>query len=133
MEYALLSRVNSTGQGLPRYHLLELRGTALRHFRFASTGVDYADEIKEIDLRLSDMKVKVKLFGILGQRFPGYQHEQGMDVEIPDGARVKDLLAHLEFSKSFAGVVAVEGELLSADAGLDNGAEVNIFQSAFGG
>jgi len=79
------------------------------------------------------MKAKVKLFGILGQRFPGYQHEQGMDVEIPDGARVKDLLAHLEFSKSFAGVVAVDGQLLAQDAGLDNGAEVNIFQSAFGG
>jgi sulfur carrier protein ThiS len=56
-----------------------------------------------------------------------------MDVEIPDGARVEDLLAHLEFSKSFAGVVAVGGELLSADAGLGNGTEVSIFQSAFGG
>ncbi len=79
------------------------------------------------------MKIKVKLFGTLGKRFPGYQHEQGMDIEIPDGATIKDLLAHLEISKSFAGVVAVEGKLLSADAGLDNGAEVNIFQSAFGG
>ena len=32
-----------------------------------------------------------------------------------------------------AGVVAVGGELLSADAGLGNGTEVSIFQSAFGG
>jgi len=79
------------------------------------------------------MKVKVKLFGVLGQRFPGYDHEQGMDVEIPDGARVKDLLAHLEISKSFGGVVAVEGKLLDEDAILGNGAEVNIFQSVFGG
>ncbi len=79
------------------------------------------------------MKIRVKLFGILGQRFPGYHHEQGMDVEIPDGARVKDLLAHLEISKSFGGVVAVEGKLLSEDAILGNEAEVNIFQSVFGG
>ncbi|MBW1944852.1 MAG: MoaD/ThiS family protein [Deltaproteobacteria bacterium] len=79
------------------------------------------------------MKIRVKLFGILGQRFPGYHHEQGMDVEIPDGAMVKDLLAHLEISKSFGGVVAVEGKLLSEDAILGNGAEVNIFQSVFGG
>ena len=56
-----------------------------------------------------------------------------MEVEIPDGASVKDLLAHLEISKSFGGVVAVEGKLLSEDAGLENGAEVNIFQSVFGG
>ena len=79
------------------------------------------------------MKIRVKLFGILGQRFSGYHHEQGMDVEIADGARVKDLLAHLEISKSFGGVVAVEGKLLTEDARLDNGAEVNIFQSVFGG
>ena len=79
------------------------------------------------------MKVKVKLFGILGQRFPGYHYEQGMDVEIPDGARVKDLLAHLDISKSFGGVVAVESKLLAEDAILGNGAEVSIFQSVFGG
>lgn len=79
------------------------------------------------------MKVTVKLFGILGRRFPGYHHEQGMDVEILDGARVKDLLAHLEISKSLGGVVAVEGKLLAEDAKLGNGAEVNIFQSVFGG
>ncbi len=69
----------------------------------------------------------------MGKRFPGYHHEQGMDVEIPDGARVKDLLAHLEISKSFEGVVAVEGKLPTEDARLGNGAEVNIFQSVFGG
>jgi len=79
------------------------------------------------------MRVNVKLFGTLGQRFPGYHHEQGMAVEIPDGARVKDLLAHLKISKSFGGVVAVEGKLLAEDAGLGNGANVNIFQSVFGG
>ena len=79
------------------------------------------------------MNIKVKLFGTLGKGFPGYDHEQGMDVEIPDGARVKELLAHLEISKSFGGVVAVEGKLLPEDAKLGNVAEVNIFQSAFGG
>lgn len=79
------------------------------------------------------MEVRIKLFGTLGQRFPRYQHEQGMDVEIPDGARVKDLLAHLEISKSSGGVVAVEGKLLSKNASLDNGADVSIFQSVFGG
>ncbi|MBW1705359.1 MAG: MoaD/ThiS family protein [Deltaproteobacteria bacterium] len=79
------------------------------------------------------MKLKVKLFGTLGKRFPGYHHERGMDVEIPDGARVRDLLAHLNISKSFGGVVAVEGKLLAENAILGNGAEVNIFQSVFGG
>ena len=41
------------------------------------------------------MKVKVRLFGTLSQKFPGYDSVKGLEVEIPDGARVKDLLAHL--------------------------------------
>ena len=45
----------------------------------------------------------------------------------------KGLLARLEISKSSGGVVAVEGRLLSEDDRLFNGAEVNIFQSVFGG
>lgn len=79
------------------------------------------------------MKVRVKLFGTLGQRFPGYQHEQGMDVEIPDRARVRDLLACLEISISNRGVVAVGGRLISEDTELDEGLQVSIFQSVFGG
>jgi len=38
------------------------------------------------------MKMRVKLYGTLSQSFPGYQHSQGIEVEIPDGATVKDLL-----------------------------------------
>ena len=51
------------------------------------------------------MEIRVKLFGTLSQRFPGYQPENGMEVEIQDGATVLDLLAHLEISKSQGGVV----------------------------
>ena len=79
------------------------------------------------------MKVKVKLFGTLGKRFPGYHHEQGMDVEIPDGARVKDLLAHLDISPSQGGIVSVDTRLMKPNDKLQNGALVNIFQPVFGG
>ena len=79
------------------------------------------------------MKIKVTLFGILGQRFPGYHHEQGMDVEIPDGARVRDLLAHLKIRNSQNGVVSMEGRILRADDSLEGGAIVQIFQAVHGG
>lgn len=79
------------------------------------------------------MKVEVKLFGILGQRFPDYHHEHGMEVEIPDGARVKDLLAHLEISTSQGGIVSVDTRLMKPNDKLQNGALVNIFQPVFGG
>ena len=57
------------------------------------------------------MKVKVRLFGTLGQQFPGYDPAKALEVEIPDGARVKDLLAHLGIPEVKGGVAAVEGLL----------------------
>jgi len=44
------------------------------------------------------MKMRVKSYGALSERFPGYQHSQGIEVEIPDGAMVKGLLAPLGIS-----------------------------------
>ena len=46
------------------------------------------------------MKVRVKLFGTLSQRFPGYEDKRGIEVDIPDGAMVKDILAYLKITKS---------------------------------
>jgi len=79
------------------------------------------------------MKVRVKLYGTLSQRFPGYQHSQGVEVEIPDGATVKDLLAHLEISESQGAVVIVEGRILKADDKMQPGVPVNVLQAIGGG
>jgi sulfur carrier protein ThiS len=79
------------------------------------------------------MKVRVKLFGTLSQRFPGYQHSQGMEVEIPDGAMAKDLLAHLEISESQGATVIAEGRVLKADDKMPGGVPVNILQAIGGG
>lgn len=79
------------------------------------------------------MKVRAKIFGTLSQRFPGYEAKRGIEVDIPDGAMVKDLLAHLEITKSQGGIVAVEGRILRADDKLRNGASVHVFQAVHGG
>ena len=79
------------------------------------------------------MKVRVNLYGILRQRFPGYQHSQGIEVEIPDGATVGDLFDLLEISKSQGAVVAMEGRILREDEEIRRGAPVNIFQAIRGG
>jgi sulfur carrier protein ThiS len=79
------------------------------------------------------MKVRVKLYGTLGQRFPGYQHSQGLEVDIPDGATVKDLLALLEISESQGAVVIVEGRVLKADDKMRCGVQVNVLQAIHGG
>jgi sulfur carrier protein ThiS len=79
------------------------------------------------------MKMQVKLYGTLGQQVPGYQHSQGIEVEVPDGARVKDLLAHLSISESQGAVVAMEGRLLKADDTIRGGAPLHVLQPLPGG
>jgi sulfur carrier protein ThiS len=79
------------------------------------------------------MKVRVKLYGTLSQRFPGYRHSQGIEVEIPDRATVKDLLALLEISGAQGAVVIMEGRVLKADDKMRRGVPVSVLQAVRGG
>ena len=79
------------------------------------------------------MNVTVKLFGTLGQFIPRYDHDRGINVQISDGARLRDLLAHLEIHGAKGIIVAREGKLLKPEDELENGGSVQIFQSVFGG
>jgi sulfur carrier protein ThiS len=79
------------------------------------------------------MKVRVKLFGALSQRFSDYQHSQGIEVEMPEGATVKDLLALLEISETQGTVVIAEGRILKADDKVRCGVLVNVLQAVYGG
>ena len=79
------------------------------------------------------MKVRVRLYGTLSQRFPSYQHSQGMEVEIPDGATVQDLLDLLDLSESRGEVVIAEGRALRADDSIQRGVPLSIMQTIGGG
>jgi|APSaa5957512622_1039677.scaffolds.fasta_scaffold20360_3 sulfur carrier protein ThiS len=79
------------------------------------------------------MNITVTLFGTLGQHLPGDNRTQGMDVDIPDGTRMKDLLAHLGMRAPKGVIAASEGRLLKEEDELENGSSVQIFQSVFGG
>ena len=79
------------------------------------------------------MKVRVGIFGTFRQRFPSYQPSQGMEVELPEGATVKDLLALLDLSESQGAVVIAGGRALKADAKLQRGVPVNVMQAIDGG
>lgn len=56
-----------------------------------------------------------------------------MDVEIPDGARVRDLLRHLELSVLKGCVVAVGGRIVKPTDVLGNGTTVVVLQAGAGG
>jgi sulfur carrier protein ThiS len=79
------------------------------------------------------MKVRVRLFGTYGQRFPNYQPSQAIEVEIPEGATVKDLLTLLDLSESPEAVVIAEGRVLKADDRVQHGVPVNVMQAIAGG
>jgi sulfur carrier protein ThiS len=79
------------------------------------------------------MKVKVRLYGTLSQRFPGYQPALGTEVEIPDGAMVRDLLTLLGIPESQRAVVIVEGRILKAEDRMRGGVPVSVLQAIGGG
>jgi hypothetical protein len=79
------------------------------------------------------MTVIVKLFGTLSTRFHEYDPAVGMEVDLPDGAMVGSLLERLGFSSAEAGVAIVNGKPQKADSALQEGAQVCLFNIAFGG
>ena len=79
------------------------------------------------------MKLKIRVFGTLTGRFPNYDPEKGIDVEISDGARVKDLLAQLKITEPEPGIVVAEGRVRGGDEQLQDTWTVDILQSIIGG
>lgn len=79
------------------------------------------------------MKLMVKLHGTLRQHFPDYQPSQGIEVEIPQGATVKDLLKCLNIADSHRPVIIVNGLVLKEEDQIPDGTAVDVFQSLQGG
>ncbi|SDU41132.1 MoaD/ThiS family protein [Desulfobacula phenolica] len=79
------------------------------------------------------MKIRIKLFGTLGQNFPGYDSLKSMDVNIPDDARVNDLLAHLGIPDTSNYLVIMNKTIAKSTDRLIHGATLHIFQAMAGG
>lgn len=79
------------------------------------------------------MKVRVRLFGTYSQRFANDRPLQAIEVEIPEGATVKDLLALLDLSESQGAVVIAKGRVLKTDDRIQRGVPVNVMQAIGGG
>ena len=79
------------------------------------------------------MKIRVRLFGTLGNNFPDHEPGVGFEIEIAEHAKVGDLLVQLKIGKSDGAVVAMNGRIMEPDDILPGGAVVHVFQSVFGG
>ena len=79
------------------------------------------------------MKVKVRLSGTLGKRFPDHDPLNGFEIEISEGASVGSLLDQLDIPKSRIGLVSVADRLVKPDKILKQGDVIRIYQPIFGG
>ncbi len=79
------------------------------------------------------MKVKVRLFGTLGKKFPDHDPLNGFEIEIPKDASVSDLINQLDIPKSKIGLVSVQGRLVQAGEILKTGDYIRIYRPIFGG
>jgi len=79
------------------------------------------------------VKVRVKLYGTLGERLTPVERADGVEVEIPEGAMVGDLLSRLGISPARGTVVIVDGHVLAADDEVRPGVLVSLFQAIGGG
>ena len=79
------------------------------------------------------MKARIKLYGNLRKYYPDYNSTSGIDIEIPDGTKIRDLIQMLNISKDSVGIVSMDGILVKAGDHVNEGAEVKIFQPISGG
>ena len=79
------------------------------------------------------MNIQVRLFGTLRKRYPGYDPAKGLEVELPDRARVGDLLARLGLSEGNKAVVSVDSVIRGPQDELFEGAVVHVLQAVYGG
>jgi sulfur carrier protein ThiS len=79
------------------------------------------------------MKVTVKLFGTLSRGFPAYDPDKGLEVEVREGANVRDLVEELKISEVKGSVVTAGGKVLHLEDPLEDGVAVHLLQAAYGG
>jgi sulfur carrier protein ThiS len=79
------------------------------------------------------MKITVKLFGALKRKIPDYRLDKGLEMDIPEGSKVADLLALLGIPASPGATVIMEGRVLPAEEKLPNDALINLFHVMYGG
>jgi sulfur carrier protein ThiS len=79
------------------------------------------------------MKINVRLFGTLGNKFPEHDPIRGFEVEVPEDATVGDLINKLDILKSNIGIVSIDGRLVATTKKLEKGNFVRMYHPISGG
>ena len=79
------------------------------------------------------MKIQLRLYGTLGDDLPDHDRLTGMEVEIPEGSNVGDLIDHLAIPRKKVGIVSVDGSLVKESITLFSDNLVRMYQPISGG
>ena len=79
------------------------------------------------------MKVTGKLYGTLTAEVSDYQHVQGLELDLPEGSSVGDLLDNLGIPQSKRPAAAIDGRIRQTDDRISDGAQIHVFQAVHGG
>jgi len=80
------------------------------------------------------MKVHIRLFGTLGNKFPDHDPLKGFALEVPEGSTVEDLIEKLDIPpQSKIGIVSINGQLVKIQKQLNDGDFIRVFQPISGG
>ncbi len=79
------------------------------------------------------MKIRVRLYGTLGNHIPDHDRLTGKRVALPDGSTVGDLITHLCIPPVKIGIVTVGGKLAKASDTLFEGNTVCMYHPIAGG
>jgi molybdopterin converting factor small subunit len=79
------------------------------------------------------IKIRVKLFATLRQRYPHLEIGEAMDVELPEGTDVESLVRHLQIPDDQVKIVFVNHVIQSREYPLVEGDSVGIFPPVGGG
>ena len=79
------------------------------------------------------MRVTAKLHGTLRKYLPAGQHDNGVLVELADGATVVELVERLGIPPAHARMIVSGDEHLEPTSPLRDGQEVNVFPPLAGG
>lgn len=79
------------------------------------------------------MNVQVRLYGLLRHYHPGPNANAPLTLELPEGATIADIAAHLGLPEGLVHAVSVNGIACEIGQHLRDGDQVGLFPPAAGG
>ena len=79
------------------------------------------------------LRLTIKLYGTLGRSFTGYDHANGLEVNIQKNATIQDLLVQLNLDSERLGMIYMDGQCLNKKSLLQDDSQIKIFQPIAGG